>query len=109
MDRRMFIDAMTTSLVAAPLVAIAQKPELVRRQRSPSATMTPSSIIMPINSSTKYGLPSALVVTRSRSAAGAFSSRASSASVRSRLLRRDSGAKSIRWWLSRPLHHKPTK
>ncbi len=31
MDRRMFIDAMTASMVAAPLVAIAQKPAIVRR------------------------------------------------------------------------------
>jgi putative ABC transport system substrate-binding protein len=31
MDRRMFIDAMTASIVAAPLVAIAQKPAIVRR------------------------------------------------------------------------------
>ena len=39
------------------------------RHGSLAVTMTPSSMSMPISSSTKYGLPSALLASRSRSAA----------------------------------------
>ena len=45
------------------------------RHGSLAVTMTPSSISMPISSSTKYGLPSALLASRSRSAVGTVSSR----------------------------------
>ena len=65
--------------------------------------MTPSSISMPISSSTKYGLPSALLASRSRSAVGTVSSRRSSASISSRVPRLESGARSMRRCSLRPL------
>ena len=73
------------------------------RHGSLALTMTPSSMSMPISSSTKYGLPSALLASRSRSAAGTVSSRLSSASISSRVPRLESGARSMRRCSLRPL------